>query len=211
MGQPVRVVCRNDKTVPEFIAEMALHTVDVVIADGPAGPSPAIRAFSHLLGECGTTFFADEKLATKTREGFPGSLDGAPFLLPGAPSAVRRALDRWFVNEGIRPRIIAELDDSALAKDLGRQGMGIFAAPTVIEAEVLNDYGGQVVGRSEAVSQQFYAISVERKIRHPAVVAIFEAARQEIFAAKKTRARKTPAPRRKPGRSRTKKSTQSAR
>lgn len=180
-GQPIHVVCRADKSVAEFIAELALHTVDVVIADGPSGHTP-IRAFNHLLGECGTTFFAASKLAAATRRKFPRSLDGTPFLLPGAPSAVRRALEQWFGTQGIRPTIVAEFDDSALAKDFGRQGMGIFAAPTVIEAEVLHDYGVRVVGRAEAVRQQFFAISVERKIRHPAVAAICEAARQEIFA-----------------------------
>ncbi len=179
--QPIRLICRADKSVVEFIAEMAVHTVDVVIADGPAGPAP-IRAFSHLLGECGTTFFAAPKLAAATRRKFPRSLDGAPFLLPGAPSAVRRALEQWFESLDIRPRIVAEFDDSALAKDFGRQGMGVFAAPTVIEAEVMHEYGVRVIGRAEAVRQQFYAISGERKIRHPAVVAICEAARQEIFA-----------------------------
>ena len=184
IGQPVRVICRADKSVAEFIAELALHTVDVVIADGPAGRTAPIRAFSHLLGECGTTFFAEAKLAAALRRTFPLSLEGKPFLLPGAPSAVRRALEQWFGAEKIRPRIVAEFDDSALAKDFGRQGMGVFAAPAVIEAEVLHDYGVRVVGRAKAVRQQFYAISIERKIRHPAVAAICEAARQEIFIGK---------------------------
>lgn len=184
IGQPVRVICRADKSVAEFIAELALHTVDVVIADGPAGRTPPVRAFSHLLGECGTTFFAEAKLAAATRRKFPLSLDGKPFLLPGAPSAVRRALEQWFDGQNVRPRIVAEFDDSALAKDFGRQGMGVFAAPTVIEAEVVHDYGVRVVGRAKTVRQQFYAISVERRIRHPAVAAICEAARQEIFAGK---------------------------
>ena len=181
LGQPVRVICRADKSVEEFVAELALHRMDVVIADGPAGPSVAIRAFSHLLGECGTTFFAAAKLAASTRRKFPRSLDGTPFLLPCAPSTVRRALEQWFDAQDIRPRIVAEIDDSALAKDFGNEGMGIFAAPTVIEAEVLHHYGVRVVGRSEAVRQRFYAISVERKIKHPGVVAICEGARHDIF------------------------------
>jgi LysR family transcriptional activator of nhaA len=184
IGQPVRVVCRADKSVAEFIAELALHRVDVVIADGPAGRTPPIRAFSHLLGECGTTFFAEAKLAAAVRRKFPLSLDGQPFLLPGAPSALRRGLEQWFDGQGIRPMVVAEFDDSALAKDFGRQGMGVFAAPTVIESEVVHDYGVRVVGRAKAVRQQFYALSVERRIRHPAVAAICEAARQEIFAGK---------------------------
>ena len=183
LGQPVRVICRADKSVEEFIAELALHRVDVVIADGPAGPGIAVRAFSHLLGECGTTFFAAAKLAATIRRKFPRSLDGSPFLLPGAPSAVHRALKQWFDSQDIRPRIVAEFDDSALAKDFGKEGMGVFAAPTVIEAEVRRHYRVRVVGRSEAVRQQFYAISVERKIKHPAVVAICEVARKDIFLA----------------------------
>jgi LysR family transcriptional activator of nhaA len=182
LGHPVRVVCRADKSTEDFIAELALHRVDVVISDGPAGGGIPVRAFSHPLGECGTTFFAAPQLAGPLRRKFPSSLDGAPFLLPGAPSAVRRALEQWFDAEQVRPTIVAEVDDSALAKDFGKAGMGVFAAPTVIEAEVRQQYGVKVVGRAESVRQSFYAISVERKIKHPAVVAIREAARQDIFA-----------------------------
>ena len=181
LGHAVQIVCRADKSVEEFIAELALHRVDVVIADGPAGPGIPIRAFSHLLGECGTTFFAAARLAASTRRKFPRSLDGTPFLLPGAPSAVRSALEQWFNSQDIHPRVVGEFDDSALAKDFGTEGMGIFAAPTVIEAEVRKQYRVRVVGRSDAVRQQFYAISVERKIRHPAVAAVCEAARKDLF------------------------------
>ena len=181
LNHAVQIVCRADKSVEEFIAELALHRVDVVIADGPAGPGIPIRAFNHLLGECGTTFFAVARLAASTRAKFPRSLDGTPFLLPGAPSAVRRALEQWFNAQDVHPRIVGEFDDSALAKDFGREGMGVFAAPTVIEAEVRRQYRVGVVGRSEAVRQQFYAISVERKIRHPAVAAVCEAARKDLF------------------------------
>ena len=182
LGHPVRVVCRADKSTEDFIAELALHRVDVVLSDGPAGAGIPVRAFSHLLGDCGTTFFAAPKLAAQLRRKFPSSLDGAPFLLPGAPSAVRRALEQWFDSEDVRPTIVAEVDDSALAKDFGKAGMGVFAAPMVIEAEVRQQYGVRVIGRAEAVRQNFYAISVERKIKHPAVVAIREAARQDIFS-----------------------------
>lgn len=182
LGQEVHVVCRADKSVEEFIAELALHRVDVVIADGPAGPGIAVRAFNHLLGECGTTFLAAARLAASTRRRFPRSLDGAPFLLPGAPSAVRRTLEQWFDAQGVRPTIVAEFDDSALAKDFGQEGIGVFAVPTVIEAEVRRQYRVRVVGRAPAVRQQFYAISVERKIKHPAVVAVCETARKDIFA-----------------------------
>jgi len=190
LGQPVRVVCRADKTVDEFVAELGLYRVDVVLADAPAGPGTAVRAFSHLLGECGTTFFAIPKLAARVRRTFPRSLDGAPFLLPGAPSAVHRALEQWFASQDIRPRIVAEFDDGALAKDFGEDGMGVFQAPRVIESEVLRHYRVRVLGRSEAVRQRFYAISVERKIKHPAVAAICEAARKDIFSGESERKRR---------------------
>lgn len=180
LGQDVQVICRADKSVEEFILELALHRVDVVIADGPAGSGTPVRAFSHKLGECGTSFFAAPKLASSRRK-FPRSLDGIPFLLPGAPSAVRRALEQWFNSQGVQPNIVAEFDDSALAKEFGKEGMGVFAAPTVIEREVRHDYRVRVVGRSAAVRQEFFAISVERKIKHPAVVAVCEAARKDIF------------------------------
>ena len=183
LGHEVQVVCRADKSVDEFIAELALHRVDVVIADGPAGPGIAVRAFNHLLGECGTTFLAAAKLAASTRRRFPRSLDGAPFLLPGAPSAVRRTLEQWFDAQDVRPKIVAEFDDSALAKDFGQEGVGVFAVPSVIEAEVRRQYQVRVVGRAAAVRQQFYAISVERKIKHPAVAAVCETARKDIFTA----------------------------
>ena len=182
LGQPVQVICRADKSVQEFLAELALHNVDVVIADGPAGAGVPVRAFSHPLGECGTTF----------RPKFPRSLDKVPFLLPGAPSTVRRALEHWFDAQDIRPRFVAEMDDSALAKEFGEDGLGVFAAPAVIEGEILRRYRVRVAGRSEAVRQHFYAISVERKIKHPAVVAICEAARQDIFSPARSSPRRPP-------------------
>jgi LysR family transcriptional activator of nhaA len=182
LGEPVHVICRADKSVEEFLAELALHRVDVVLADGPPGPGVAVRAFGHLLGECGTTFFAGPKLAGSIRPRFPASLDGAPFLMPGASSMVRRALEQWFEAQKVRPRIVGECDDAGLARELGEGGMGLFAAPTVIESEVRRHHQVQVVGRAETLRQQFYAISVERRIKHPAVAAISEAARHDIFA-----------------------------
>jgi LysR family transcriptional regulator, transcriptional activator of nhaA len=181
LGQPVRVVCRADKSVDEFVAELALHRVDVVIADGPVGSGVSVRAFSHPLGECGTSFFAAPKLASSMKRRFPRSLDGVPFLLPGAPSTVRRSLEQWLVSQDVHPTIVAEFDDSALARAFGVDGMGVFAAPTVIESEILQQSAVRVIGRAEEVRQQFYALSVERKIKHPAVVAICKSAREDIF------------------------------
>ncbi len=184
LDQPVRVICRADKSVDEFVAELALHRVDVVLADGPAASGVPVRTFSHPLGECGTSFFAARKLAASFKRRFPRSLDGVPFLLPGAPSTVRRSLEQWLVSEDVHPTIVAEFDDSALAKSFGAEGMGVFAAPTVIESEILRDAPVRVIGRSEKVRYQFYALSVERRIKHPAVVAICKSARADIFGQK---------------------------
>ncbi len=177
----VRVICREG-SVEGFMAELATHTVDVVLSDAPAGPGTSVKAFNHPLGECGTAFFAAPALARTIRRGFPRSLDGVPFLFPGANSALRRTLDEWFDSLNIRPRVIAEVDDAALAKIAGEAGLGVFPAPDVVEEEVRRRYKVDLIGRAEEVRQRFYAISVERKIRHPAVAAISEAARKHIFA-----------------------------
>ena len=159
-----------------------MHTVDVVLSDAPAGPGTSVRAFSHPLGECGTAFFAAPELANACRRRFPRSLDSVPFLLPSGNSALRRALEEWFDSLKIRPKVVAEVDDPALAKIVAEAGLGVFAAPDVVEKEVRQRYKVQLIARAEEVRERFYAISVERKIRHPAVVAISEAARKHIFA-----------------------------
>ena len=137
--------------------------------------------FSHVLGECGTTWFAAPALARKLRRGFPGSLDGAPLLLPTVDSTFRRALDDWFTNHSIRPAVVAELDDAALVSVLGETGVGVFAASDVIEAEVRRRYRVHVVGRSKQIRQRFFAISVQRELQHPGVAAICERAREDLF------------------------------
>jgi LysR family transcriptional activator of nhaA len=181
LKEQVRVICREDRSTEAFLGDLAQHTIDVILSDAPAGPGTPVRAFSHRLGECGLTFFAAPRLAKSCRRGFPRSLDGVPFLLPGVDSTLRRALNEWFDGKGIRPKVVAELDDAALANIFGEAGLGVFAAPDVIEAEVRRRYQVHVVGRSKEIRQSFYAISVERKIRHPAVAAICEAAPRDIF------------------------------
>lgn len=181
LNHNIEVVCRSDRSVEEFLAELALHRVDLVLSDRPVTPGLAVQAYSHQLGECDTTFFAVPEMAKKLRRKFPDSLDGTPFIMPGKQSALRSALADWLTLIGIRTKIIAECDDSALGKDFGSVGMGVFAAPAVIETEIKRQYGVSVVGRSSDVRQQFYAISIEKKIRHPAVSAIREAARSELF------------------------------
>lgn len=182
LDEQVRVIVREDRSAEAFMGELAMHAVDVVLSDAPAAPGTSVRAFSHPLGECGTTFFAAPELAKTCRRQFPRSLDGVRFLMPSTNSTLRRALEEWFNALDIRPNVVAEIEDLALAKVVGEAGFGVFAAPDVIEKDILKRYEVQVVGRVEALRQRFYAISLERKIRHPAVVAISEKARNEIFA-----------------------------
>jgi LysR family transcriptional activator of nhaA len=178
----VRIVCREARSVDSFIGELAVHAIDVVLADAPAGPGTPVRTFSHPLGDCGSSFFASPQLARTCRKGFPASLEGVPVLLPGSGSTFRRALDEWFQSRDIRPEIVAELDDLALAFVLGETGLGVLAAPDVVEKELRQRYGLQLVGRAKDIRQRFFAISVERKIKNPGVVAICEVARKKLFA-----------------------------
>ncbi|MBN1962948.1 MAG: LysR family transcriptional regulator [Deltaproteobacteria bacterium] len=177
LGESIQLICRNDRSVTAFIGDLAQNDVDVVLADAPAGPGSPVRAYSHLLCECGTTFFAAASLIKSLRAKFPRSLDGTPFLVPSTDSTLRRSLNGWFEAQDLRPKIIAQLDDAALANIFGESGLGVFTAPAVIEKEVQHRYHVQVVGRSDKLRQRIYAISLKRKIIHPAVVAIYETAR----------------------------------
>ena len=177
----VRIICREARSADAFMGELAVHAIDVVLADAPAGPG-TVRTFSHPLGDCGSSFFAAPQLARTCRKGFPRSLEGVPVLLPSSDSTFRRALDEWFRSHGIHPEIVAELDDLALASVLSEKKLGVLAAPDVIESELRRRYALQLVGRAKDIRQRFYAISVERKIKNPAVAAICEIARKKIFA-----------------------------
>ena len=181
LPQPVRLVVHEQST-ERLLAALALHELDVVLTDRLAPPGVSVQAFNHLLGDCGATLFATPKLAAKYRRRFPRSLDGAPFLLPGESSTLRRALEQWFEKQRIRPRIIGEFDDSTLIKVFGQAGTGVFAAPSIIESSVRKQYGVAVIGRMESVRERFYAISAERRLKHPGIIAITESARRELFA-----------------------------
>jgi LysR family transcriptional activator of nhaA len=176
----LRLTCRIDKT-DRLIADLAVHAIDVVLADAPASPNLPVRTFNHLLGECGVTVFAAESLAAAHRRKFPHSLNGAPFLLPTDNTALRHSLDAWFIANDIVPRVVAEVEDVAILQVFGQEGMGLFVAPTVVEAQVKRHYGVRVVGRLTEVRERFYAISVERKLGHPSVVALTDAARERLF------------------------------
>ncbi len=181
LDEPFVIVCREDK--PErLVAELSVHTLDLVLSDAPMSTTVSVRGYSHLLGECGVSFFATAALASKLRRDFPSSLDGAPMLLPTTNTNLRRALDRWFDEQRIRPRIVSEFEDTALLKVFGEAGNGVFPAPSAIEKEIVRQYRVKRVGHTGKVKASFYAISVERRIKHPAVLAISEAAQADLFA-----------------------------
>ena len=169
--RPGRLVCR-EAPLAELLAELAVHRLDLVIADRPMPPEVSVRGYSTLLGESTLTVFAAPVLATRLAHGFPATLDGAPFLLPGEDVAHRGALLQWFETQHVRPSIVAELDDSALMKAFGQSGTGAFVAPTTIADTVCDQYGVQAVGEIAAVSSQVYAITTERRLSHPAMQAI---------------------------------------
>jgi LysR family transcriptional activator of nhaA len=180
LDPPVLLVLREDR-IERLLADLSIHALDLVLADAPVPPTVMVRAYAHLLGECGITVFGAPALAARYRRRFPASLDGAPFVLPGDGTTLRRSLEQWFAGEGLRPAAVAEIEDSALLKVFGAGGLGLFAAPTVVEDEVRRQYGVRVVGRIAAVRERFHALTVERRISHPAVLAITRAARQDLF------------------------------
>ncbi len=182
LPEQVQLVCYEGK-LPELLADLALHRLDLVLADAPVTPQSHIRAFNHLLGECGVTVFGTSELASKYKRGFPRSLHDAPMLLPTQNTSLRRALELWFDQRELRPRVIHEFEDSAVLKVFGQSGQGLFVAPTAIELEVRRQYSVRIVGRISQVRERFYAISVERRLKHPAVVAISNSARHKLFGA----------------------------
>ena len=180
LPERVRLICHEGKD-EQLLAELALHKLDVVLTDTPLRSSLSIKAYNHLLGECGVSFFGTETLARAHRDNFPYSLNRAPMLLPMAMSSSRGMLDQWFEEIGVHPLVNGEFDDNALLKVFGQAGEGIFMAPTVIEKEVEQQYCVQTIGRTSKIRERFYAISVERIIKHPAVAAISRAAHHKLF------------------------------
>ena len=181
LQEPVQLVCYEDNP-DQLLLQLAAHRLDLVLSHTPAGSALPARVFSHRLGSCGVSLFGATALAARYRKNFPAHLDGAPFLAPMERSASRRGLEQWFAASGVRPRIVGEFQDSALIGAFGQAGAGIFPAPTAIEQEVRRIYRVAVIGRLDSVLEEFYAISAERKIKHPAVAAITEAARNQLFA-----------------------------
>lgn len=179
-GGTVQVVCTEDKT-ERLLAELSMQGLDLVLTDAPLGTTNKVRAYNHPLGECGVTFFAREDLRLQLAPDFPANLDRAPMLLPTRNTVLRATLERWFEEIRIRPRVVGEFEDSALMKVFGERGEGVFPGPSAIEKEIRAHYAVSVVGRSDEVREKFFAISVEKRIKHPAVLQITENARNRLF------------------------------
>ncbi|MEG1042800.1 transcriptional activator NhaR [Pseudomonas sp. NUPR-001] len=180
MEDALRLSCREDK-LERLLADLAIQRLDLVISDSPMPSHLDIKGYSQRLGECGISFFATPALAAELGKDFPACLQHAPLLIPGQETVVRSRLLRWFAEQQIQPRIVGEFDDSALMQAFGQSGSGIFIGPSVIADEVCRQYGVERIGETDAVIESFYAISVERKVKHPGIIAITEGARRQLF------------------------------
>ncbi len=189
LDPPAHLVVREGK-LDDLVAELATHRLDLVLADHPYSAPSTIRIFHHRLGECGVTFLAAAPLARTLRRKFPRSLDGAPALLPADGTAMRSSLETWFDLLGIRPQVVAEFEDSALMKVFGADGRGVFAVPSVAVDQVARAYGVRTVGATDDCRERFFAISAERRLRHPAVVEISRRARNDVLDAPEPRAKR---------------------
>ncbi len=181
MPESVRMVCR-EANLDQLLADLTVHRLDLVLADRPIPPSVSTRGFSHKLGECGVCFFATAALKKQLNGGFPKCLDGAPLLLPSDGTQLRSSIDQWLDKQRLYPRVVAEFDDSALMKAFGQEGNGIFIAPAAIASEVEAQYSVVAIGEINAIKEHFYAISVERRVTHPVVSTVMNAARNTLFS-----------------------------
>ena len=180
LTEKVKLVCLEGK-LNDLLSDLAMHRLDIVLADSPLTPHMNVRAFNHLLGECGVTVFGTPTLARKYKRGFPQSLTGAPMLLPTQTTTLRRSLEQWFEKNDIRPEVAHEFEDSAVLKVFGQEGEGLVVVPTAMEREVAAQYSLKPVGRIDEIRERFYAISVERRLKHPAVIAISDGAKEFVF------------------------------
>lgn len=180
LAQPVRLICVEGKH-GDLLAQLALHRLDLVIADEPLSRRLSVKAFNHALGSSPMSFFCAPSLLPALKGPFPKCLNGAPMLIQGQSSPMRQQLEPWLLRHHLQPRVVGEFDDGALMKAFGRDGHGVFLSPTVLEDETSAQYGVQIIGHSDELTEDFYAISVERRITHPGVAAISNAARGALF------------------------------
>ena len=179
LPEPVKLVCREDR-LEQLAAELSIHRLDMVLADRPLPSSMDIKGYSHALGDCGISFLAARMVIETLGPEFPHNLHGAPLLIPCEDSALRAPLLRWLERRGIQPQIVGEFDDSALMSAFGQAGAGVFPAPLTTAPEMMRQYEVIEMGSTQEIRERFFAISVERRLSHPAVVAVSEAARQRF-------------------------------
>ncbi len=179
LAEPVKLVCREDR-LQALAADLSIHRLDMVLADRPLPSNMDIKGYSHPLGECGIAFLAAGRVAESLNGAFPACLDGAPLLVPGEDSALRVPLLRWLEKLEVTPVIVGEFDDSALMSAFGEAGAGVFPAPLTVAPAVMRQHGVTELGRTAEVRERYFAISVERRLRHPAVIAVSEAARKSL-------------------------------
>ena len=178
-AEKVQIQCHEDKTERLF-SELALHGLDLVLCDVPATPASGARVFNHFLGQSAVAIFASPTLAERYRDDFPRSLNGAPFLLPTGNTALRRSIDQWFDSEQISPNLQIELEDSALLKTFAAGGSGLFFSPVTVSNEIQRQYRVERLGIAEGISERFYAVTAQRRLKHPLVNSILEYAQQEL-------------------------------
>jgi LysR family transcriptional activator of nhaA len=179
LAEPVKLICKEDR-LEQLAAELSIHRLDMVLADRPLPSNMDIKGYSHPLGECGIAFLAARAIAEALGPDFPANLHGAPLLIPGEDSALRVPLLRWLERRGFQPTIVGEFDDSALMSAFGQAGAGVFPVPLTTAQEVMRQYKVVELGQTLDIRERFFAISVERRLSHPAVVAVSEAARRRF-------------------------------
>ncbi len=180
LSQPMHMLCREGP-IDALLLELAGYRLDLVLADEPAARGLHVKTFNHLLGKCGSVFCAVPRMAAGLRSGFPQSLHGAPALLPVETTPLRMALEEWFHTLGVRPLAVAEFEDPAFMMVMAAEGLGFVVAPSVIARETLRHYGLKAFGSTETCSHQYYAITAERRLKHPAAIAITEHSRADLF------------------------------
>ena len=180
MNVPLHLMCHEDHS-ETLLLQLATHKLDLVISDTPAPSSLRVKVFSHHLGSSALALYGNPSLVARYRRNFPAKLDGAPFLMPMRDSAFRQVLEQWLDAHAIRPVVVGEFQDHALLSAFGQFGVGLFAAPVVVDDEIRRYHRVSLIGRLDSATEDFYAISVERKIKHPAVAAISDSARRRLF------------------------------
>ena len=174
MDDPIRLIC-HEGDQESLLAELAVNKLDLIITDQPLQPGSNVKAYNHQLTESGLTFFASKSMTTNFKDNFPSSLSEQPFLMQSKKSVIHQRLSSWFQTHNIAPNIVAEFDDSALMKSFGQSGYGVFTGPTLIEKHIVSQYNVRVIGRTEELKEQYYAISPERRLKHPAIIQIVNA------------------------------------